>query len=149
MKTRLVHGIQAAALGAALAAIVPAQAASLPQVRHSGAIEYLSGGIGHDEAAAIEAASAHWPVTMEFAVRDGKRADFAADVRVEVRDAKGRVALDTRSSGPFLLARLQPGSYSVRATLSDHTLQQALHVSSGKPSRVVFVWPAGTDERSG
>ncbi|MCO5108490.1 MAG: carboxypeptidase-like regulatory domain-containing protein [Burkholderiaceae bacterium] len=149
MKTQFVHAIGAAAIGAALLGTAPAQAAGLPQVRHSGAVEYLSGGIGHDEAAAIEAASAHWPVTMEFAVRDGKRSDFAADVKVEVRDAKGHVALDTRSDGPFLLARLQPGSYTVHATLRERTLRQALTVSRDKPSRVVFVWPAGTDERSG
>lgn len=148
-RKQITLALAAAGLIAFGAGMVAAQAAALPQVQRSGAVEYLSGGVGHDEAAAIEAASAHWPVTMEFAVRDGKRSEFAADVQVEIRDAKGRVALDTRSNGPFLLARLEPGSYSVSATLADRTLHQKIHVSRDKPSRMVFLWPAGTDAHRG
>lgn len=68
---------------------------------------------------------------------------FGAKQIVTVRGGASRCGLGRR------LARLQPGSYPVRATLGDHALQQALHVSSGRPSRAVFVRPAGTDERNG
>ena len=43
-----------------------AQSAPLPPIQHAGAIEYLSGGIGKDEASAVEHASKQWPLTLEF-----------------------------------------------------------------------------------
>jgi len=113
----------------------------LPPVQRAGSVEYLSGGIGTDESMAIESASRQWPLTLEFAVKDGQHADFTADVNVVVRDAKGHTALQTVASGPFLLARLAPGSYEVDATLGGRTLHQKVLVKHGAPARAVFVWP--------
>ena len=71
----------AALLGALLAGGAIAQAgAPLPPVRNSGPVEYLSGGIGADESAAIQSASRQWPLALEFAIKDRQHADFAADV---------------------------------------------------------------------
>ena len=137
----------AAALGALmLGGTLAHAAAALPAVHRSGAVEYLSGGIGRDEAKAIESAGKEWPLMLEFAVKDRQRADFAADVKVIVRDAGGRAALHVTSKGPFLLARLAPGRYAVDATLADKTLHENILVQHGHPARAVFVWPAGTNE---
>ena len=112
----------------------------------SGQIEYLSGGIGRDEAAAIESASTQWPLTLEFAVKDRQRADFAADVKVVVRDAKGHAELQATADGPFLLAKLTPGHYAVDATLAGKTLHEKVLVKQGHPAKAVFVWPTGAGE---
>lgn len=136
-------------LAASLAAMTvgAAQAAApLPPLQHHGAVEYFSGGIGQDEARAIEAAAAHWPLTLEFAVKDKQRADFAADVKVHVRDAKGRGMLEATAGGPFLLAKLSPGRYGVDATFAGKTLHERVAVRKGHPARAVFLWPAGTGE---
>jgi hypothetical protein len=126
-------------------AAVAHAATSLPLVQRSGAVEYLSGGIGVDESTAIESASRRWPLTLEFAIKDRQRADFAADVAVKVRDAKGHAVLDTTAGGPFLLAKLVPGAYTVDATLAGKTLHAKVNVQSGQPAKSVLVWPAGTD----
>ena len=139
----------AAALGALLIGGAFAQAATaLPPVHKSGQVEYLSGGIGQDEAKAIETASRQWPLTLEFAVKDKQKADFAADVKVKVmvRDAKGHAALQARAGGPFLLVRLAPGHDAVDATLAGKTLHEKVLVKHGQPAKAVFVWPAGTGE---
>ena len=137
----------AAALGALLIGGAFAQAATaLPPVHKSGQVEYLSGGIGQDEAKAIETASRQWPLTLEFAVKDKQKADFAADVKVMVRDAKGHAALQATAGGPFLLVRLVPGHYAVDATLAGKTLHEKVLVKHGQPAKAVFVWPAGTGE---
>lgn len=121
-------------------------AATLPPLQQSGQVEYLSGGIGKDEAKAIEIASKQWPLSLEFAVKDKKRAEFAAAVNVVVHDAKGHTALQTTSDGPFLLAKLPPGHYAVDATLADKTLHEKVQVTRGKPAKAVFIWPSGTGE---
>lgn len=129
-------------MGGALAQGTAQTPATLPPIQQSGAVQYLSGGIGLDESGAIEQASRQWPLTLEFAVKDQQRADFAAGVKVLVRDASGHTALQATSDGPFLLARLQPGRYSVAATLDGKTLHENVLVKKGQPSRAVFVWPA-------
>jgi len=137
----------AAVLAALLAGGAFAQAsAPLPSVRNSGPVEYLSGGIGADESAAIQNASRQWPLALEFAIKDRQRADFAADVKVRIRDARGNEVLQATSEGPFLLARLAPGSYAVEATLAGQTLNKKVAVKAGQSAREVFLWGADADK---
>lgn len=141
-RTWLAGALAVLAMGA-----TAAQAASLlPPIQKSGTVEYLSGGIGQDEARAIEGESRHWPLTLEFAVKDKKRADFAADVKVLVRDAKGHTALDLTAAAPFLLAKLAPGHYSIEASFAGKTLHEGAIVKPGHPVKALFLWPAGTGE---
>ncbi len=134
---------------ALLGALASAQAAPSPTIHMSHNVEYMSGGIGKDEAELMQTVSPRWPATFEFAVKDGNKADFAADVRVTVRDSRGMALLDrVPSDGPFMVARLQPGDYQVEARLGGETLKQAVHVPAGGPAKTVFMFPAGTDMAS-
>jgi len=147
MKTLIHKAAMAATLGALMMGGAVAQTAiALPPVHKSGDVEYLSGGIGKDESTAIERASKQWPLTLEFAVKGKQRDVFAADVKVVVHDAKGHAALEATSDGPFLLAKLAPGPYVVDATLAGKTLHEKVVVKHGQPTKVVFLWPAGTGE---
>lgn len=147
MKTSYLKSSVAMALGAlALGAAFAKPATNLPAVQQAGSISYLSGGIGLDEAKAIEKASPKWPLTMEFAVKDRKHDDFTADVAVTVRDQQGKTEMAVTANGPFLLAQLKPGDYEVDATYGGKTLHEKVHIKDRHPSRTVFVWPAGTGE---
>ena len=119
---------------------------ALPPVQKSGAVEYLSGGIGLDESTAIKSASRHWPLSLVFSVQAPGKAEFASDVKLEIRDAKGAQVLATTASGPFLLAKLPPGSYSLRASLAGKTLERKVQIKAGGSARVELVWPAGTNQ---
>jgi hypothetical protein len=52
------------------------------------------------------------------------------------------------SGGPFMVARLEPGTYEVEARIGSQTLKQSLNVPQGAPAKATFVWPAGTDMAS-
>ncbi len=145
MKASIRRITAVAEVGAALFGMASAQAAADPPIHKIDGIETMSGGIGDGEAAAIQSEARHWPLTLEFAVRDHARSDYAANVNVVVRDAKGQTVLKTTSQGPFLLARLNPGQYVVQASLDGKTLQQKVMVGH-QPARHLFLWPAGTDE---
>ncbi|MEO5736587.1 MAG: hypothetical protein ABIQ82_03915 [Variovorax sp.] len=131
--------------GAALLGALSAQAAN-PPIHFTNGIEYMSGGVGSDEAQFMETVSPRWAATLEFAVKDRadkQGADFAANVMVQVRDASsGNALLNATSDGPFMLARLEPGRYEVEATLNGQTLKQELTVRAGMPSKATFVWPS-------
>lgn len=145
MKASIRQAAAVAALGAAVFGMASAQAASVPPMQKVDGIETMSGGIGVGEAAAMQSEARHWPLTLEFAIKDKARSDYAADVNVLVRDTHGHTVLQTTAQGPFLLARLNPGQYTVQASLDGKTLQQKVMVGH-RPARHLFLWPAGTDE---
>lgn len=114
----------------------------LPPEQTQGAVTYVSGGIGQDEAQAFEAAAAQYPLALEFAIKHTPRAEYTADVHVVVTDAQGTRVLDTNSDGPFLLAKLPAGRYTVTAERHQQTLTRTVHVATHKPTHVMFLWPA-------
>ena len=121
-----------------------------PPIRVTHGIEYMSGGIGSDEAELMRTVEARWPAVFEFSVKDGKGAAFAANVVLTVRDTQGNTVLDgVRSSGPYLLARLDPGRYVVEAVLAGQKIQREVSVGGpGTSTKSVFEWPQGTDKAS-
>lgn len=132
----------ALAAAAALAGGTAALATPLPPTQTQGTVSYVSGGVDKDSAAAFEAAAKHWPALLEFAVKDRPVNSYLANVKVQVLDAHGRTVLQAVSDGPFLLARLQPGRYDVKATFGGKTLDGTLHVKAGAHAREVFMWPS-------
>jgi hypothetical protein len=137
-RSTVVLGVSALLLAVAHAA------SSLPAVQHSGKIEYMNGGIGKDESTALQSEGRHWPLALEFAVKDKQRAEFAANVQVAIRDASQHTDLQVNAAGPILLARLAPGNYVVEAKLDGKMLTRKVQVVDKHPAKVEFLWPAGT-----
>ena len=137
----------ALALALTLGAAAAQASAALPPIQHSGQAAYTSGGVGADEADAMQRASSHWPLTLEFAVQEASpaRAAYAADVSVDVRNAQGHTALQTVSNGPFMLAQLPPGRYTITATLDGKSLHETATVTPHHATKATFVWPKGVD----
>ena len=140
--TRLLPSVLCSAV--LLAALSAAHAVPNPPIHMAHGVEYMSGGIGKDEAELMETVSPRWAATFEFATKDRKGADFAANVRVTVRNSRGTAVLDqVTSAGPFMVARLEPGDYEVEAQLAGQTLKQPLHVVAGGSARATFLFPPG------
>lgn len=141
----------ALALAGALGGAGGAWAAGLPALQVQGPVTYLTGGVGATEAKAIESEAAKWPVVLEFAVKDPKagRDAFLANVGVKVVDAHQAVVLDMRSEGPFVLARLQPGRYEVKATFDGKTISRTIRLAGKTRVREVFTWPHAAEKAAG
>lgn len=133
------HLLTAAAL--AIVLMLPctplAAAEAMPAERVAGDVSYVSGGIGDDEIAAMKAAAARYPLELVFVGKDGS---YLAGNPVVIRDASGQVVLDTQSEGPFLLARLPPGRYAVKAIYMDQTREQRVNIGADGHARAVFAW---------
>jgi hypothetical protein len=132
---------------ASLLTSLPAFAAALstlPPEQTQGAVTYRSGGIGHDEAQAFAAASSQYPLTLEFAAKHTPHAAFLADVHVTIKDVRGKSILDTQSDGPFLLAKLPAGYYTVTAQQQGQPLTRNVHVTAATPTHMLFLWTAKT-----
>ena len=116
---------------------------ALPPEQTQGGVTYVSGGIGQEESQAFEAVAAQYPLALEFAIKHAPRAEYTANVHVVVTDAQGTRVLDTHSDGPFLLAKLPAGHYTVTAERHQQTLTRTVHVANNhKPTHVMFLWTA-------
>lgn len=104
------------------------------------AIAYVSGGIGHDEAVALEREAKNYPLSLFFS--GGKRNEFLADVRVTIKDKAGNVVLDSVSSGPIMLVRLPAGEYSISARndTPGPELHRKVRVTASGDKRIDFHW---------
>jgi hypothetical protein len=145
MSTRSLRAASAAMLGVLFIGAGVANAADLPPVQHDGSVTYLSGGIGLDESTAMKSVEKQWPLSMEFAENRGGHADYVAGVDVVVRDASGRTALQATTDGPFMMAQLRPGRYTIEASLDGNIKRESVTIKGGAPAHATFVWPADTD----
>jgi hypothetical protein len=122
-----------------------ASAADEPRVQSNGAVDYVSGGIGKDEADALKQQSADYALTLEFASARSAEGDaspgaYLADVKVDIRDAQGRQMLNTTAEGPLLLVRLPPGDYTVVADWNGARKEHRVDLPEGARRHVVFMW---------
>lgn len=145
MKLNSRHSLIALTFGALLGTMAAAHAAALPDEQQANGISYISGGIGQSETEAIRTASHQWPLTLEFAVRNGKKSDFTADVKVAISKEAGKPAFQATSQGPFMLVKLAPGKYEVSATHRGITQRRDVDVKAGAPAKLFFLWPEAAD----
>ena len=122
--------------------VFAALASALPPEQTQGRVTYVSGGIGQEESQAFEASVAQYPLALEFAIKHAPHAEYTANVHVVVTDTQGTRVLDTHSDGPFLLAKLPAGRYTVTAERHQKTLTRTVHVANHKPTHVLFLWAA-------
>ncbi|HUJ01825.1 MAG TPA: hypothetical protein VLY46_16405 [Usitatibacter sp.] len=122
--------------------------ATLPPEQHQGNITYMSGGIGLSESHAMRREASQFPLELLFVSRHGKRDDYLADMPVTIRDAQGDTVFQGRSDGPYFLAKLPAGRYTVIST--DHGRRVTRHVTVKRhgTQRVVFEWKGEASRRN-
>jgi hypothetical protein len=145
-KLTAVATIAAAGLGISLQSIAAGDIVTL-QPEQQGAVSFISGGVGDDEAQAIKSMAVNYPVEMLFVARSTPN-QYLANVKVQVTDKSGSVVLDTTTRGPFLYAKLPPGRYTVTAEAEGGLKRQNIQVT-GARQRVMLVWDQGGGETAG
>lgn len=124
---------------AAAALCLLAQAAADPlKVETSGEARYVSGGVGEEERLALELMRGEFNVHLLFAVK--RAGNYLADVEISVLDADKRELLSARSEGPFFLARLAPGTYTVAARYGDVAQSRSITVRGAGRAKLAFYW---------
>ena len=116
----------------------------------AGGISYVSGGVGDEERAALEAMERQhsYNTKLVFAVRAG---NFLSGANVRITDARGHEVLNVPTSGPLFYAQLPPGTYRVTATPLDVsqggaiTKTTTIRVGSSALRTVQFGWDRPAD----
>ena len=110
-------------------AISQARAADVP---------YISGGVGVDSREELRAKESEYNLKIVVAATSG---DYLADVKIVIEAARNERVLDATMDGPILLARLAPGTYTVRATSDAQTQTKTVTIAPQGLRQLDFRWP--------
>lgn len=116
---------------------------AMPPVQQLGAVSFVTGGIGVDEARAMREARANFPLTLTFVQRYGDKDQFLSHILVEIRRDDGTPVLCATSDGPYLYVDLAPGQYRISATSDGgRQIDRDATIAAGGHRDITFVWPA-------
>jgi hypothetical protein len=111
-----------------LAFVLAAPAADVP---------YVSGGVDADARADLLAQENAYNLKIVTAEKSGA---YLANVKVVIERASKERMLDVTMEGPILLARLPPGTYTIRATSGRDTLTRTVTVPAQGLRQALFSW---------
>ena len=100
-------------------------------------VPYLSGEVGADAREELLAKEKEYNLKIVVAERSG---DYLAGVKVVIESARKEPVLDTTMEGPILLAKLAPGTYTIRAVNDGQTLTRTVTVPAQGLGRVDLRW---------
>jgi hypothetical protein len=109
-------------------------------------VDALAGGVGVNARARLsnEATSEH-NVKMVFSLNTG---NYVADVNVKVVDNAGRTIVNGTAHGPWLYAKLPPGSYTVTASYRGESVTEKLSVGPTGQRTAHLRWPASVEQQA-
>ena len=111
----------------------PAGAAAIPQSYNYHGVPLLTGGVTEEERDLMRTEVGQYNLWLAFPEQD--TGNYVTGVKVSVVDDKGNAVVDTVADGPWLLARIPPGRYTVRT--SDGQEQQIIASASARAMTVL------------
>lgn len=99
-------------------------------------VQYLSGGVGLEERAAIEGMAKDYNLKLVFALFSG---ECLSNLMVGIKDAHGKLLLHTESNGPWFLANIPAGQYKITVSYGDEKKVRSVEVGKGLRT-VMFHW---------
>jgi len=100
-------------------------------------VPYISGGAGADAREELLAKEKEYNLKIITAEKSG---DYLAGVKVAIESARKEQVLDTTMEGPILLAKLAPGTYTIRATSDGQTLTRTVTIPAQGLRQVDLRW---------
>jgi hypothetical protein len=100
-------------------------------------VPHISGGVGADAREELLAKEKEYNLKIIAAEKSG---DYLANVKVVIESAGKEPVLDTTMEGPILLAKLAPGTYTIRATSDGQMLTRTVTIPARGLRQVDFRW---------
>ena len=102
----------------------------------------VSGGVSLNARDNLRSQAPDHNIKMVFSLNTG---NYVSDVQVKVADSSGRTVIDDISNGPWLMAKLPPGSYTATATYNGKPVTQRFSVGKSGVKTANFRWPASVE----
>lgn len=92
-----------------------------------GEVAYFSGGVGDEDEARLLARQNEFNLKVLFTLHEG---NYLAGVNVGIADRSGRQVVQTVADGPYFMANLPAGQYTISATHEGKTVTRKVQVSN-------------------
>jgi hypothetical protein len=135
---------RAALILAACLASHAALAAPTPQQQNG--INYLNGGVGQEEQAALRDRRGDYNLLLTFATKQSGA--FRSDVQLDIMDAKGASLLSAANTGPMFYVRLPAGTYRISAAAEGKVFKRTVKVGAGQ-KEITLHWENDSPEDPG
>lgn len=109
-----------------------------PQVSHSG-VRFVAGGYGSDHRSEMSHEFGQYGLKLVNTARDEGGA-YVGGVHIRIDDAHGQTVLQTSDAGPWLMADLGQGRYTVHATRDGKTQTRTVNVNPGHQQQLSLSW---------
>ena len=100
-------------------------------------IPYASGGIGLESRQALLAKQGDYNLMVTLARRDGH---YLGGATIAIRDRTGKTVLEIEAEGPWILAKLPPGIYTVDAKVGSAARSSRVAIAAKGLKRVRLIW---------
>lgn len=125
-------------LAAAMLAGLATQSIAAERVHALGNVPVISGGVGEDSVARLQAREKEFNLKLVFALVEG---NYLADVGVTISDASGKTLAEHVTDGPIFMARLPAGTYLVTARYSGNAQTRKISVRADRLHTDYLRWP--------
>ena len=103
----------------------------------SNGIPYASGGVGLEARQTLQGKQSAYNLMVILSRKDGH---FLGGAAVSIRDKAGKTILEIDAKGPWIFAKLPPGSYTVEATTRNVTRANQVVIGKTELTRVYLTW---------
>ena len=100
------------------------------ETHSAGSINYMSGGVGDEERAAMRSMGTNYNLKLANTLPDGS---YVGNVDLTIADSRGTPVLNTTTQGPLFYAMLPQGQYTITARANGQTVQRSLNVGGAAP----------------
>ena len=107
-----------------------------PEIKQTGAISYVTGGIGDEERDAMRAVQHDYNLHVLSAGASGA---YPGDTHIVISDNRGHELLST-DADPLFYAQLKSGHYVVEESSAGQSKKQAIVIADNKPVSTTFRW---------
>lgn len=102
------------------------------EVKTSGSVKYVSGGVGDEEMAQLKAIGQEYNLHLLLTAKSG---EYITGVNFRVLGEGGKEVLSMQGAGPYVFVKLPAGSYTLEATWAGITKKASVSLSDKKISR--------------
>ena len=99
-----------------------------PKMATQNGVSFASGGIGIDSEQQLKAREKEFNLKLVFTLVEG---NYLADVGVSIKNAAGKTLVEHVADGPFFLAKLPAGTYTVATNYEGKSQTRKVSVGAG------------------
>lgn len=106
--------------------------------RYDHGIAYITGGVGLDEVATLRGIASRYSMRTQFASVSG---ESLSGVLLSLRKMDGTLVFSATSDGPYLYAKMPPGSYRMTARSEGVERRRTVTVPGRGGISIILTWP--------